>query len=179
MVQINLLPWREEERKYKKIYFYIRVLGCIVATILLLALYHIYLNSVITDEQAKGNYLQTALDEEQAKLRVYEKKLKLKMQVEEKLNFIVALRSSSYRAVRLLDELTRVVPEAVTLSKIVREGDSITIFGKAESNLQVTQFMKKIAESRVFQQPILTEISAKENVNGDERIFALKVEQRE
>lgn len=179
MAQVNLLPWREEARKQKKINFFLRVLGCVIATIFFIIVYHIYLDSIIYSQQEQATFLQSQLDNEQIHLGVLDKKNKELNAVEEKLQFIFSLRDSGFNAVRLLDEMVRVVPESVSLTKLVRENEMVTIYGNAQSNLLITQFMKNIAQSDVFAQPVLTEISVKENTTGEERIFALKVEQEE
>jgi Tfp pilus assembly protein PilN len=98
-------------------------------------------------------------------------------EVDSQLHFIFDLRESSYRAVRLLNELAIANPESVTLFKLVRNGDDITVFGKAKSNLQITMFMDNLEKAKIFTQPDLTEITGKEGEVGDERKFELKMQQ--
>ena len=62
---------------------------------------------------------------------------------------------------------------------LTRENNSISITGRAKSNLQITLFMENLAKSNIFKQPELTNISGKENSSGEERIFQLKVDQRD
>jgi len=179
MTQINLLPWREQLRQTKRMNFTFILTGFIALTLFLLFIVHLYLYRVINDQQQKNNYLQSDFQHEQSELGTLNKKKQEQLNVISQLHFIFSLRDNSYRAVRLLDGLARVVPDAVSLNKIMRQGNTITITGKAQSNLQVTLFMENMAKSKIFKQPALTEINTKENSSGEERFFQLNVEQQE
>lgn len=176
MTQINLLPWREQLRQIKRMNFVI-ILGCfIVVTLFLVFISHMYLSGIIGNQQQLNAYLQSDFDKEQVELGALNKKKQEQKTVNTELHYILSLRENSYQAVRLLDELVKIVPDAVSLNKISRQGNSIILIGKAESNLQVTLFMENMAKSNFFRQPVLTEISSKENSAGEERYFQLKVE---
>lgn len=179
MTQINLLPWREQARQGKKTQFIVILVSFIILTLFLVLIAYFYLDSLISSQKKINDFLQTSLDQENSQLLVLHKKKQEQDAVDKQLHFIFGLRDSSYKAVRLLDELTRVVPDSVLLSKITREGDKITIKGKAQSNLQVTLFLKNIAKSPIFTQPILAEINGQENNSEDQKYFLLKFEQRE
>ena len=151
--------------------------GFIGLTIFFLFLAHLYYGSLIKNQQKNNTFLQEQLDKEQVVLNDLNKKKKQQTIIDSQLNFLLSLRDKSYRAVRMLDELARVVPEGVFLLKIVSQNNTLTLFGKATSNLQVTQFMENIDKSAVFMQPVLTEISAKDNSAGEEKFFELNVKQ--
>ena len=94
------------------------------------------------------------------------------------LNFLMQLRNTSYRSVNLLDHLVHLVPDGISLNKIIRIDKLVTIFGKSASDVQVTLFMKNIAKSKVLTQPVLTEFTAKENKSDTGTYFQLLTEQR-
>lgn len=177
MIQINLLPWREHERKMAQTRFGVIVgiaagLGLICAVI-----FHMHLSGKIHKQTARNSFLQTALDQESSKLMSLDADKRQLNNIVDQLNFLYGLRDSGYRAVRLLNEMAASNPEGVSLSKIIRAGNAITVFGKAKSNLQITLFMESIEKSKHFTQPVLTEISGKEGGAGEDRSFQLKVEQ--
>lgn len=177
MIQINLLPWREHERKISQTRFGVIVgiaagLGLFCAVIM-----HMHLSGKIHKQTARNHFLQTALDQESAKLMSLDADKRQLNNIDDQLNFLYGLRDRGYRAVRLLNEMAASNPDSVSLSKIIRAGNSITVFGRAKSNLQITLFMEGIKNSKYFSQPTLTEISGKENDTGEERTFQLKVEQ--
>jgi type IV pilus assembly protein PilN len=178
MNQINLLPWREYTKKRKQIQF-----GIIVAVVAALGLFctiffHIHYASTIRHQQDRNALLQTELDQQATQLMTLNKQKKELIKIEDQLHFLFTLRESGYGAVRLLNELAILNPDSVTLYKIIRVGDDITVFGKAKSNLQITMFMESIKKSKFFVQPDLTEINGKEGNAGEERNFQLKIKQQ-
>lgn len=178
MIQINLLPWREQERKKEQIRFGI-VVGIFAGFGLFFTIFfHMHYSAIISRQMERNAILQAALDQESNSLMTLNKQQSALMNVDDQLHFIFDLRESSYRAVRLLSELAIVNPDAITLYKIIRAGNQITVFGKAKSNLQITLFMDGIEKSPFFDQPVLTEIIGKENATGEERSFQLKIEQK-
>ena len=179
MTDINLLPWREQARQVKKIRFAILSGSTIVAAFLLVIFVHIYLNQLINHQMRRNQFLQSAIDKEQAVVFDLNKKKKELATISTQLNFLFNLRRQSYQAVHLLNELILVMPEPVSFNKLVREKNHVLVFGKAKSNLEITQLMKNIDASHQFKQPELTEINAREGSTGDERFFQLKIIQED
>lgn len=179
MTQINLLPWREQARQKKRWRFLFILIGFVVLTLFMVMLLHIYYSVLISNHNSEIILIQSSLAKEEVTLADLNKENQDKTKIDLHVKFLIGLRKRSFDAVRLLDELPRVIPEAVSLTHLVRENNNITLIGKAGSNLQVTLFMENIGKSKFFKQPVLTEISSKENASGDERFFQLKVEQKE
>lgn len=178
MIQINLLPWREQRKKQQQTRFGVVVAMFVGFGVFVTVFFHMHYSAKIKHQEARNVMLQTSLDREAAELTTLNKQRKEMIDVDDQLHFIYNLRDTSFRAVRLLNELAIVNPEAVTLFKIIRAGNEITVFGKAKSNLQITLFMESIEKSKFFAQPVLTEISGKENAAGEARTFQLKIDQQ-
>lgn len=175
MTQINLLPWREQARQEKKIDFFITLGIFISLTILLIILIHIILNGRISNADARVAFLQSTLGTKQGEFNTLKTQKNKQDTIENDLIFFAKLRTKSFDAVRILSELTKVVPNNITLVKIIRIKNKIILIGKSQSDLQITDFMKNIRTSNVFSQPILTRInqsSDKTQVNT----FELQVE---
>jgi type IV pilus assembly protein PilN len=178
MTQINLLPWREQVKKTKIQQFVLILSACIIITLAALVFLYFYLEMLVTQQKARNNYLTTTITQAENQLHQLKAKQQAVDLIQAELGFLFALRDSSYQAVRLFDALPRVVPDAVSLSSVKRNGNVTMLEGTAQSALQVTQFMKNINQSPVFKQPELSEISNKKNTTGDERNFQLKVIQQ-
>lgn len=176
MNQINLLPWREERRQLDKVRFGIMTLIFITLALLCVGIIHIYYRNVIYQQNQQKAYIESILNVEQVnlgRLNARERELKL---VVSNLNFIFGLKIKSYQAVDALDQLVKVVPEGIYFSELSRDDNKLTLTGMAKSNIQVTSLMEQIEKSKIFKQPVLTEITGKEtNVSGV-RNFILKVE---
>jgi len=173
MTQINLLPWREQARKNKLHYFY-KILGAtVVGAVVAIIILHLYYSGLYSTQSTRVRFLEMEIAKENAKVSVLNETMKKKDAIDTELNFIIALNKTNFDTVRILDELARVVPEAMELKKITVEDNKVIVLGKAGSDLQVTQLMKNIAKSRFFQNPSLTEISTRGTSLGDERFFQL------
>lgn len=179
MIQINLLPWREQARKKNQTRFAIIVASFAGLGLLVAVFFHMHYASMIGKQLKRNAILQTSLDRESEILMTLGKQKKELLGIDNQLHFIFDLRESSYRAVRLLNALAISNPDNVTLFKIIRAKNTILVFGKAKSNLQITLFMESIEKSKLFNQPVLTEISGKESDAGEDRTFQLKLEQQE
>lgn len=177
-MQINLLPWREEERRNKKITFLFSIGIAILLAIFLLIILHIIFQQLISYQEQRNKYLQAIIDRENSNIVQINKKKQEIATIVDELNFIISLRDSSYDAVRGLDALANIVPDGVAFTSIARDGKQFEIVGKAKSDLEVTQFMGNIKKSTIFQQPVLTNISSHTTPAGEERQFDIKVEQK-
>lgn len=178
MIKINLLPWREQARK-KAQHRFLVIAGAFAGLGVFSTLFfHMHYSSAISHQLKRNTFLQQFLDQESNQLMTFNKQKKDLAEIDGQLHFIFHLRESSYRAVRLLNELVIVNPDSVTLYKIVRRGNTVLVFGRAKSNLQITLFMKNIEKSKFFNQPVLTDISGKDSSVGEDRNFQLKMEQQ-
>lgn len=173
MTQINLVPWREQARRAKKIRFGLMLLAVIVFALLVLLGLHGRYNRLIKHQEGRNDFLSQKLGAEQGELNKLNAEKKLQLIILDQVRFVLALREDDYKTIELLNSLTHVVPEAVVFTKVMRTGSQITLIGRAKSNLQITQLMKNIESTALFDQLQLSVISGKENTSGEERTFQL------
>jgi type IV pilus assembly protein PilN len=180
MIQINMLPWRERAREIKKKNFVASLSIAIGCTLFVIFLFHMYYDDLVRYQDKRNAFLQGQIAQKQVEIDELRKDKEQQAVIQTKLQFLMSLREKGYRAVRLLNELLKVVPDAVTLSKLERNGNAITIEGKAQSELVITAFLKSISEVSIFNQPVLTGISSRQGATeSSERVFQIKVEQKE
>ena len=176
MVSINLLPWREEQQDEKrKEIFSLAAVVAIVAVICLVFM-HMVFGSSVEKQERRNVYLQTEIDQankEVSALQSYQDKHK---QLTIQLDTIHALQSSRQQLVRLLDELARILPDGIQITKINQEDDVIDINGYAESNTLVNELMRKIADSTYFIEPELNEVIESSSRPGAMRRFRLQLQ---
>lgn len=161
MAHINLLPWREEQRKEKTQHF-ATVLGlAAIMAIALVALVHIRMSGVISGQNARN---QIFIDET-AKLDVALKEIQdleaTKAKLLSRMEVIQSLQQRRPQVVHLFDELVRTVPEGIYLSEIKQVGENLTINGVAESNGRVSAYMRNIDASEWMATPKLKVIETK------------------
>jgi type IV pilus assembly protein PilN len=179
MAQFNLLPWKEHERHIQKIIFAATLFLVGLAALFVVFLCHFYLDSVIDSQRERNNFLQTQLTETQAVLADLEKQQEQENALLEEMHFIMDLRDQNFKAVRLLDALAILTPPTISLTKIIRDDSAITIEGMAQSDIEITLFMKKLANSFIFSQPVLVGINSKNVGEIMQRFFQLKLIQQE
>jgi type IV pilus assembly protein PilN len=157
MIKINLLPYRETEKKAD----IKRQIVIIAGTFVLFLTVMIALQAYLT---ATTIILGKKVTEGEAKLAVLQKKLgdievfkQDKRDVEKKLSVIKTLERNRLYPVRLLDEMSRVVPVAdVWLEKLTETGTELRIEGMARNNIAVALFMKYLEKSGLIKSVDLT-----------------------
>jgi type IV pilus assembly protein PilN len=178
MTLINLLPWREQARKEKKVRFGLLLLGFLLVTVLVLVVMHIYISYLISQQQRINEFIEAELVKEKTTLMQLKKTQAKHDSVLKELRFIFSLKESGFDAVRMLNEMTYLIPENVVLTKLSSEGNTTVLEGTAQTNLQVTLLIENIEKSKDFMSPVLTEINAKEENVSNKRNFILTFTQR-
>jgi type IV pilus assembly protein PilN len=155
MPRINLLPWREAERKRKRQEFYL-ALGAAVATAGLITLLgHWQMSSSIQHQRDRNNYLTqeiAALDkqiEEINGLDAQKRRLLARMEI------IETLQRSRPEIVHVFDEVVRILPEGVYLTYLKQSGTRFELRGVAQSSTRVSSFMRNIDASEWLTDPVL------------------------
>jgi len=177
MAKINLLPWREELRKKKQQDFIAGIGAGIVVTVLLLGFVYMHIEGMKDYQNRRNKMLK---DE----IVVLDKKIKEIKDIEEKKNRLLTkidviqkLQESRPEIVHLFDELTRVTPEGVYLTKLKQIGNGLNMDGKAESNARVSALMRAIDASDWLNTPVLGVIKGQGKNTGALNDFSLTAKQ--
>jgi type IV pilus assembly protein PilN len=155
MPRINLLPWREAERKRKRQEFYLS-LGAALATAGLITLLGYWqMSSSIQHQRDRNDYLTreiATLDkqiEEINGLDAQKRRLLARMEI------IETLQRSRPEIVHVFDEVVRLLPEGVYLTYLKQSGTRFEIRGVAQSSTRVSSFMRNIDASQWLSEPTL------------------------
>jgi type IV pilus assembly protein PilN len=146
MIRINLLPYREREKKEDVTRQIVIIVITLVVFLLVIGSFQLYL-SISTSSLEKNLKLQ---EEELARLTktigdIEQYKLN-KSTLEKKLAIINNLEENRLAPVMMLDELSLLVPvKDVWLDKISERGSEITMDGMARNNIAVAHFMKNLS----------------------------------
>ena len=167
MTKINLLPWREDLRKKKqKDFINAGVLVALIG-ILSVVLAHSYIEQLKIYQNQRNQLLQneiTLLDKKIVEIKDIEAK---KKQLQTKIKLIEQLQESRHQAVHLLDEISKIMPEGVFLTKLTQSGHELTFEGKSESNAQISAFMRTIEASLWLQKPTLLVIKLPDKTSNN------------
>jgi type IV pilus assembly protein PilN len=146
MIRINLLPYREREKKEDITRQVVVIVITLVAFFLVIGSLQLYLTlstgglekDIKLQEEELARLTKTIGDIEQYKVH--------KGTLERKLAIINNLEENRLAPVIMLDELSLVVPaKDVWLDKISERGSEITMDGMARNNIAVAHFMKNLS----------------------------------
>ena len=177
MAHINLLPWREAQRKQRKQDFFV-VIGLAVALMLaVVGGVHVYMASLIDNQTMRNDILKNEIKLVEKKIEEIKALEKQKEQLIARMRVIEELQSNRPAIVHLFDELARIVPEGLYIESLEQKASKITIKGSAQSNARVSAFMRALEESVWFKAPSLDVINTKSSGMRKERNFVLVVHQ--
>lgn len=143
MIKINLLPYREKEKKENLIQQVFIIAGSLIVFILCLVWLQVWINlslsglkSQIKDSEAK----LVELDKKIGNLEIFKKD---KRELEQKLGVIETLEENRLAPVKTLDNLAMLVPSNnIWLVKITQKDKKFVIEGIGRDNIAVADFMK-------------------------------------
>ena len=168
MPRINLLPWREQERKVRRREFMVAAGGAVFAAIIF-TLGGKLLYSQWTDSQnAKNELLRNEIKKLDAQIADIQDLWNRKQRLVARMEIIERLQRKRPEIVHLFDEIVKTVPEGVYLTNIKQSGNKLEIHGVAQSSTRVSTFMRNIDGSVWMDNPVLlvVESASKDSSTG-------------
>jgi type IV pilus assembly protein PilN len=153
MPRINLLPWREEQRKERQKNFAVAATGAVLTGIVTILLVSWTYDRFINYQNFRNSKLQTAisvLDEQIEEIKDLERK---KERMIARMEIVERLQKSRPEVVHLFDEMVRTLPEGVYLTSIKQSIRRLEIKGVAESTTRVSAYMRNIDVSEWLENP--------------------------
>lgn len=167
MPRINLLPWREQERKVRRREFMVAAGGAIFAAAIFTLGGKLLYSSWIDSQNEKNNLLKkeiVKLDSQIADIQDLENR---KQRLVARMEIIEKLQRKRPEIVHLFDEIVRTVPEGIYLTAIKQTGNKLEIHGIAQSSTRVSTFMRNIDASVWMDNPVLQVVeTAKDSPTG-------------
>ena len=161
MPRINLLPWRDLERKRKRQEFMVAVGGALFVAVMVGFLLRFEYDAQIDHQNSRNQYLDAQieiLNQQIAEILDLEQQ---KKRLSDRIDVIQKLQSSRPEAVHLFDQLVRLLPDGVYLMSVQQTDKRIQIKGVAESSTRVSAFMRNIDGSEWLKDPSLEIIETK------------------
>lgn len=175
MAHINLLPWRETQRKQREQQFIAGLVAAAVLALLLLGGSWFVVDQQIQHQQARNKRIK-------AEIKLVEKQIKeineletIKSRLLSRMEVIEALQASRSQAVHFFEEITNTLPEGVYLTEVDQNGTRVTIKGIAESNSRVSQYMNRLDQAEWLGSPQLVVINTRERNQLRVSEFTLKL----
>ncbi len=160
MAQINLLPWREEQRSERQRDFFILLGASAGAAIALVFIVLSFLSGELNTQNEINKYLKTQITEMDQQIKEIAELEKTRESMLARKQVIEELQSKRSLTVQLLNELVLTTPIGATLTNVQQNGLAVTLSGTAQSNARVSQYLTKLTGSKLLVDPELTIIEA-------------------
>ncbi|HEU4590771.1 MAG TPA: PilN domain-containing protein [Steroidobacteraceae bacterium] len=166
MPRINLLPWRDEERKERKLKFLVALGGSAVAACLVAFVGYLMMDSMVSAQDARNERLKgeiAELDKQIEKINSLEAD---KARFIARMDVIEKLQRSRPEIVHVFDEIAKQLPDGVYLTGITQTGQRLRFEGVAQSSTRVSTFMRNIDASSYLKNPELEVVETKKSDTG-------------
>jgi len=167
MPRINLLPWREQERKVRRREFLVAAGGAVIASIVLLGVGKLLYAGWTEAQIEKNNLLKKEIVKLDAQIADIQDLENRKQRLVARMEIIEKLQRKRPEIVHLFDEIVKTVPEGIYLTAIKQTGNKLEIHGIAQSSTRVSTFMRNIDGSVWMDNPVLQVVeSSKDSPTG-------------
>src|SRR5271156_65923 len=167
MPRINLLPWREQERKIRRREFTVAACGAIVAAAVFVGGGKLVYSSWTDSQTEKNNLLKKEIVKLDAQIADIQNLETRKQRLVARMEIIEKLQRKRPEIVHLFDEIVKTVPDGIYLTAIKQSGNKLEIRGIAQSSTRVSTFMRNIDSSVWMDNPVLQVVeSAKDSPTG-------------
>ena len=178
MPRINLLPWREAQRKRQRQEFLLGIAAALGTAALVTLVGRVQMSGAIANQNERNAVIEAEiaeLDKQIAEINGLENQ---KRRLIARMEIIETLQRSRPEIVHVFDEIVSVLPEGVYLTLLRQNGVRIEVRGVAQSSTRVSAFMRNIDNSQWLADPSLQIVETKDtnNVRGAE--FTLFANQR-
>ena len=161
MPRINLLPWREAQRKRQRQEFFLGIAAALGSAALLTLVGRWQMSAAIANQNERNSVIEAeiaVLDKQIAEINGLENQ---KRRLIARMEIIETLQRSRPEIVHVFDEIVRVLPEGVFLTTLRQTGPKIEMRGVAQSSTRVSAFMRNSDNSQWLADPQLRIVETK------------------
>jgi type IV pilus assembly protein PilN len=161
MPRINLVPWREAERKRKRQEFGVAFVAALLFAGVIAFVVSWQMQSAVDEQTARNQYLKdeiATLDKQIAEILDLEKR---KEALRARIQVIEQLERSRPEIVHVFDQLVRTLPDGIYLTSVKQTERKLQIKGLAQSSTRVASYMRNIDSSEWLSDPSLDILETK------------------
>ncbi len=167
MPRINLLPWRDEQRKERKVKFMVALgVAAVAALVVTFGAYLMY-GSMIDGQEARNEKLRTEIKKLDQQIEEINDLESAKQKFIARMEIIEKLQRSRPEIVHVFDEIVRTMPDGVYLTGVKQTDKRFKLEGVAQSSTRVSTFMRNLDGSEWLRNPELEVVqTGKDKVAG-------------
>jgi type IV pilus assembly protein PilN len=177
ITQINLLPWREEQRQELKKQFVMTAVMTCVLSAAIVGLIHFQMQAKIDYQLSRNKFMKDEIAKVDEEIKEIKELQKVRRSLVERMEVIQDLQGSRPSIVHLFSEIVSSVPNGVYLQSLTQKGSNLKINGEAESNARVSTYMRNLQASAWLKDPNLTVIEIEDKTVNRVSTFTLTVKQ--
>jgi len=176
MPRINLLPWREGQRKERKLAFLVALgVAALAAGVTSFAAYLLY-GSMIESQERRNQQMRTEIKTLDKQIEEINNLETDKQRFIARMGIIEKLQRSRPEIVHVFEEIVRTLPEGVYLTGVKQTDRRLRFEGVAQSSTRVSSFMRNIDASQWLRNPELEVVQTSKGT-GPGSSFTLTAEQ--
>jgi len=150
MAHINLLPWREEALKVQQKEFF--TILTVVAVLMFSLIFSVgmFYQAKVDGQVSRNQFLKNeiqVLDIRIAEIKTLNEK---KSALQKRISVIEQLQRSRNVGTQVLDEIAKIIPNGIYVTHLEKQGNSIHMRGKSESNNHLANMIRAIELSDLF-----------------------------
>ena len=161
MPRINLLPWRDEERKERKLKFLVALGGAALGACVVAGIGYMMMDSMVSAQEARNDKLKGEIEELDKQIEKINSLEADKARFIARMDVIEKLQRSRPEIVHIFDEIAKQLPDGVYLTGISQTGSRLKFEGIAQSSTRVSSFMRNIDGSNYLKNPELDIVETK------------------
>ena len=155
MPRINLLPWRDEQRRERKLAFLVALGGGTIAAVVVAFAAYLLMGSMVDAQQHRNEMLRAEIKRLDKQIEEINDLESAKQKFIARMEIIEKLQRSRPQIVHLFDEIVRALPDGVYLTSVKQTDKRLKFEGVAQSSTRVSAFMRNIDGSEWLKNPEL------------------------
>jgi type IV pilus assembly protein PilN len=177
MPRINLLPWRDAQRKERKLAFTVALgVSALAAGVTAFAVYLAF-GSMIEAQEARNERLRTEIKAVDKQIEEINNLESAKQKFIARMTIIEQLQRSRPEIVHVFDEIVRTLPDGVYLTGVKQNSSKLRFEGIAQSSTRVSSFMRNIDGSDWLKNPELEVVQTSKGTSMGGSSFTLTAEE--
>jgi type IV pilus assembly protein PilN len=161
MPRINLVPWREAERKRKRQEFGVGAAAALLLAGLIALLVNFQMGAAIENQNERNTYLKDQIAELDKQIAEITELDQQKQRLLARMQVIEQLERSRPEIVHVFDQLVRTTPDGIYLTSIKQTDRKIKLEGIAQSSTRVASYMRNLESSEWLAEPALDILETK------------------
>jgi len=162
MIKVNLLPVKRKKKPKPLPSFLIGTIAITIFAVVVLAYLFFFFNSRLSDKKAQFKANEQKIAELKEKIKAVEDFEKKNKVYKEKNEIIEQLSKNKAMPVKLLDELSALLPKGVWLNSMTVKDQTVNIGGIGFTNTEIVSYIDRIKASQMFTEVYLMESKSTE-----------------